>query len=100
MTKVTKTPTHEVPLMAHEQKGSAPILPRAFIFSAIALILCFSLPLYHWAQFALQSSLYSYVLLVPAVSIYLFQSGLRRPGAGSGFSRSLGVTLICFGGLA
>ena len=38
---------------------------------ALALALCFALPLLHLVEFAIQSDLYSYVLIVPFVSVYL-----------------------------
>jgi exosortase C (VPDSG-CTERM-specific) len=100
MIKPSDTSIGEVPLKAFEPKGNAPLLPRAFVLSAVAIVLCFGLPLYRWARFALQSDLYSYTLLVPAVSIYLFYSGLKRPRIGSGSSRGLGLTLLCLGGIA
>jgi exosortase C (VPDSG-CTERM-specific) len=45
--------------------------------------LCFSPALYSWIRFSLQSDLYSYVLLVPVVSIYLFMSGIKGSNARS-----------------
>lgn len=99
MIKPTETQLPEVPLKTDRPKGTAPILPRAFVVAAAALIVGFSVLLYRWAQFALQSDLYSYVLLVPAVSIYLFRSGFTRPSNRSGSSRALGITLLCLGAL-
>ncbi len=56
-------------------------IPRGFLFAIGAILLSFSVPLYAWIRFALQSDLYSYVLLVPIVSVYLFVSGLKGYGA-------------------
>lgn len=50
-------------------------LRRLAIGSAV-LVVCFALPLYSWARFALHSELYSYVLLIPFISFYL--SWLKR----------------------
>ena len=92
---------HEVPSKPPEHPYKQPRrMPRGFVFSAAALILCFSVPLYRWAQFALQSSLYSYVLLVPFVSIYLYAMTSKRPPAPFSSPRSLAVILISTGLLA
>lgn len=52
-------------------------LPPAFLVTLAVLSAGFALPLYRWAQFALASDLFSYTLLVPVVSIYLFLTGRR-----------------------
>jgi exosortase C (VPDSG-CTERM-specific) len=44
---------------------------RRFLVFASLLTLCFALPLAHWVRFALNSGLFSYVLLVPFISAYL-----------------------------
>jgi exosortase C (VPDSG-CTERM-specific) len=44
---------------------------RRFVWALVILALCFSAPLYHLARFAIASDLYSYILLMPAVSWYL-----------------------------
>jgi len=44
---------------------------RRLAVAAAALALCFCVPLYRLAKFALQSDLYSHVLLIPVLSIYL-----------------------------
>jgi exosortase C (VPDSG-CTERM-specific) len=54
-------------------------LPPKFLLGVVVLLLGFSLPLYNLVRFALQSELYSYVLLIPFVSVYLF--GLDRKTA-------------------
>jgi exosortase C (VPDSG-CTERM-specific) len=48
---------------------------RAFVFVSLALILCFCQPLIGLARFSLSSDLYSYIVLVPFVSIYLLWLG-------------------------
>ncbi|MGA3008608.1 MAG: archaeosortase/exosortase family protein, partial [Opitutaceae bacterium] len=42
-----------------------------FILATVALVLAFVRPLYHLARFALSSELYSHILLVPGISLYL-----------------------------
>ena len=44
---------------------------RQFIKSALAVLLVFSIPLYQVIHFSFQSGLYSYIALVPAVSLWL-----------------------------
>ncbi len=62
---------------AEPGKGSAPM--RNFVLAAIALALCFAVPIYHLITFAAHNELYSYILLMPLVSWYLIR--LKRPGA-------------------
>jgi len=42
-----------------------------FVLAIIVLGLCFGIPLYDLMRFAVQSELYSYILLIPFVSLYL-----------------------------
>lgn len=51
--------------------AAEPASLRRLAIAAAALALCFSVPLYQLAKFALQSDLYSHVLLIPVLSIYL-----------------------------
>ena len=44
---------------------------RGFIVAAVVLVLCFSLPLYGLVRFAIQSELYSHIVLIPFISGYL-----------------------------
>jgi exosortase C (VPDSG-CTERM-specific) len=60
---------------------------RRFLVFASLLTLCFVLPLAHWVRFALNSGLFSYVLLVPFISGYLIW--IRRKDVGSESGRSL-----------
>lgn len=59
-------------------------LPPKFLLALAVLSVGFAVPLYRWAQFALESELFSYILLVPVVSIYLFVTGGRREDPVSG----------------
>jgi exosortase C (VPDSG-CTERM-specific) len=45
--------------------------PPGFLLSVGALLLCFSKPLWDLAQFSLGSHLYSHIILMPFVSLYL-----------------------------
>jgi exosortase C (VPDSG-CTERM-specific) len=56
---------------------SNPVALRWLALAAIALIVCFSGPLYHLVGFALKNDLYSHILLVPFVSLYLIW--IKRP---------------------
>lgn len=46
-------------------------LPRGFAPAIVALLVAFCVPLYRLAAFALHSDLYSYVLLVPLISLFM-----------------------------
>jgi exosortase C (VPDSG-CTERM-specific) len=60
-------------LMEHRVENPAAHLAQArrLVWLMAALLLCFSVPLYQLARFAAGSELYSYVLLMPFVTIYL-----------------------------
>jgi exosortase C (VPDSG-CTERM-specific) len=45
---------------------------RRFALATGVLIICFALPLWQLFRFALDSQLYSYIILVPFISLYLF----------------------------
>lgn len=49
---------------AHQQR-------RGFVLAALGLMLCFGVPLWNLAWFAAGSELYSYILLIPFISLYL-----------------------------
>jgi exosortase C (VPDSG-CTERM-specific) len=72
-----------------------------FALAAAALALCFARPLYGLARFALHRDLYSYILLVPFISIYLIwmirRSLPRAPGDDRGIAAlplAAGVALL------
>src|SRR5215207_967957 len=71
-------------------------IPPMLLLAVLGLILCFSLPLYKWAQFTLQSGLYSYALLVPFVSLYLLRLG-RKPYLPASADRNPGVAAVLIG---
>jgi exosortase C (VPDSG-CTERM-specific) len=44
---------------------------RGFLPATIIIALCFSIPLYHLARFAADNQLYSYIFLMPFITLYL-----------------------------
>jgi exosortase C (VPDSG-CTERM-specific) len=44
---------------------------RSFVWATVVLALCFAVPLYDLTRFAAGSELYSYILLIPFISLYL-----------------------------
>jgi len=75
-------------------------VPPRFLLVLAVLVAGFAIPLYRWSQFALQSELFSYILLVPVVSIYLFVTGERREGPVSGARHPLLGVAFGVAGLA
>jgi exosortase C (VPDSG-CTERM-specific) len=81
---------------------------RNFALMTTALVLCFSIPLYDLARFAAKNDLYSYILLIPPISIYLawlkwkslpsFNGVARKPAAvffACGLAMLGGYALAC-----
>ena len=75
-------------------------LPVSFLLTLGGLSLAFVLPLVSWVRFGLQNDLFSYTLLVPVVSVYLFITGARTDGSRSGRSLSLLGVALAVAGLA
>ena len=69
----------------------------AFAFATLGLVICFSVPLYGLARFALSSELYSYVLLIPLISAYLAWIGPRSYDVGGKTSRRAAIFLALAG---
>jgi exosortase C (VPDSG-CTERM-specific) len=55
----------------NEPKGVLQQQIRQYLFAVSALVLCFGQTLFHWVSFAVSSDLYSEVLLIPIISVYL-----------------------------
>jgi exosortase C (VPDSG-CTERM-specific) len=72
----------------------------AMIVIGCALFLGFAFPLYRLVRFALQSSLYSYVLLVPFVSVYLFRLRSKQRAVSFDANRTAAAILIGLGTIA
>ncbi|HTO65885.1 MAG TPA: VPDSG-CTERM-specific exosortase XrtC [Bradyrhizobium sp.] len=65
-------PAAQVPPGAHAPHPPPHQPPLRWLAAAtLALVLCFSRPLYALVRFALQSDLYSHIVLVPLISAYL-----------------------------
>jgi exosortase C (VPDSG-CTERM-specific) len=62
------------------QSSVSPDIGRRFFSAVAVLLLAYALPLYQLAGFALHSELYSHILLVPLVSVYL--AWTKRPQFG------------------
>jgi exosortase C (VPDSG-CTERM-specific) len=86
---------------------------RNFALMTAALVLCFSVPLYGLAWFAAMSELYSYIFLIPFISVYLgrlkwknlppFSGAAKIPAAvffAGGLAMLISYALICHSGYA
>jgi len=93
-TKLTTTPSMPLTLPSH---SAQPEPLRKLIVAGAILFLFFSLPLYHLVRFALQSTLYTHILLIPFIGLYLvFQRRPKLPGT-SAPNRKLAVALFVMG---
>jgi exosortase C (VPDSG-CTERM-specific) len=97
MIEPREIPAQPLLLNARGEKQTPFRLPPPFIFSAIALVLCFAVPLYRWFRFGLQSDLYSYILLVPLISGYLIWQKRRSIPRTFNRSYTLGLVFACLG---
>jgi exosortase C (VPDSG-CTERM-specific) len=64
-----------IPPATLSSAGSKPF--RNFVVATFVLALCFSLPLYDLLRFAATDNLYSYIVLIPFISLYL--AWLKKP---------------------
>lgn len=71
---------------------------RRFLLFTSLLTICFLLPLVQWVRFALDSGLFSYVLLVPCISGYLVWIR-RKELPGEGTSARLPAAVLAVAGL-
>ena len=71
---------------------------RGFILATAALILCFSVPLYHLVRFALGSDLYSHIVLIPFITAYLVWTKRKTLPPSSTPARSWAVAPLGAGG--
>jgi exosortase C (VPDSG-CTERM-specific) len=71
--------------------------PKDFVWATIILVACFSMPLLRLVRFAANSELYSQVLLVPFVSVYLAWLNRRNLGSFSEPNRRFAVFACCAG---
>jgi exosortase C (VPDSG-CTERM-specific) len=70
---------------------------RRFVLATAALALCFSLPLYRLVRFAIQSELYSHIVLIPFISAYLVWLRRRSLPPFSGPDRRAAVVPLTIG---
>jgi exosortase C (VPDSG-CTERM-specific) len=81
---------------------------RNFALLTVALVFCFGIPLYDLVRFAAGNDLYSYILLIPPISVYLawlkwkslpsFDGAARKPAAAffaCGLAMLGGYALAC-----
>jgi exosortase C (VPDSG-CTERM-specific) len=72
---------------------------RNFALMTAALALCFSVPLYELVKFAVGSDLYSYILLIPFISVYLARLKWKSLPSFSGAAQTPAIVFFA-GGLA
>ena len=73
---------------------------RRFALAILVLLLCFSRPLYDLIRFALHSDLYSHIVLVPVISLYLGWVKRRSLPPPSAPNRGIALVLLAAGTLA
>ncbi len=73
------------------------VMPRYFLLFTVGLILSFSLPLYHLIRLAIEANLYSHVLLIPFISIYLIWLKRSDLPASSAPNRMLALVPLLLG---
>ena len=66
---------------------------------ALVVVICFAQPLYQLAKFALHNDLYSHVLLVPFVSLYLIHLKRLPPSDSSKPNRLIALVFLFLGAL-
>src|SRR2546430_925269 len=71
----------KTPASLNSGVASSPL--RRFVLFALALCLCFCVPLYGLIRLALHSELYSHILLIPFITLYLIWIQRREAGAPS-----------------
>lgn len=93
MKESSVSPAPRVPSPAAPAPGQYQGLPSAFIWAALGLVVCFGFHVYQLVRFALDSELFSYVLLVPFVSGYLLVTGAKGAVLSPRASPLLGISL-------
>lgn len=89
-------PPRPAAMRPSEPQGSA--VPARFKLALAILLVGFGIPLYQLVSFALNSDLYSYILLIPVVSIYLAW-GHRRTEPPRGTMPVVGIILAGLGAI-
>ena len=70
---------------------------RTLAILACVLVACFAVPIYSWIRFAAGSELFSYVLLVPVISLYLVWENRSQLLAASRPKRFLALPPLALG---
>lgn len=85
------------PAACDDELPRRPGWARGFALATTALVLCFSVPLYHLFLFAAGSTLYAHIFLIPLISLYLIWLRRRRLPPHSEPPRQLAVFLLITG---
>lgn len=91
--------TAAVPPSSSRQWEVRPGQRRGFALAILVLLLGFGIPLGELARFACGSKLYSYILLIPFISLYLVWLKRRRATPASPPLRTVGGLFAFAGGL-
>jgi hypothetical protein len=70
---------------------------RSFALTTGLLIFCFAVPLWQLIRFALTSELYSFILLIPFISLYLVWSKRQKLSAVPPFDHGLTAGFLTVG---
>lgn len=96
MNEPNRTPLQTLPEQS-AQPGANPVDRRLFFASILILLAGFSVPLFRLGKFSLSNDLYSHVLLVPLVSLYLIWSQRKPAPLRSAPNRILAVSFLIAG---
>lgn len=97
MNDPNETLARALPLGAEKPSARFLSMPPKLLYSILALVACFSISLYDLARFALQSDLYSYIILVPFISVYLFRLRLKSDAGPTESNRVAASILVLLG---
>ncbi len=102
MSNPIQAPSETTVAGASPRFGYLRAMPPPLVLTLAALVVCFAWPLIDVVRFSLEGELYSYIALVPFVSIYLFATARREPGPVGGpiRFRSLAGWLLAIGMMA
>jgi exosortase C (VPDSG-CTERM-specific) len=94
-------PADHRPIQATAAMNSASVAGkrqiRSFLWATAVLIICFGLPLFRMLRFAVGNDLYSYIPLIPVVSLYLIRTKKSASLPDSKPLKALGALLFAVG---